>query len=134
MSSLLKKKMKREEESLKAAVYKLMKEIESRQNNDECNCDSEEASEILPAHPNDVDMKHLAPLCVEESEEWPKHVTISSIRNSTVRYYRKLDSYKGSWHPIMAKMSGDYYKINKNNHFVWTNQNVVGRRLKWTLN
>ena len=127
------KKMKLEEESLRAAVYKLMKELESRQNNDESNSDTEEASE-MPAHQNDVDMKHLVPLYVEESDEWPKHVTISSIRNSTVRYYRKLDSYKGSWHPIMAKMSGDYYKINKNNHFVWTNQNVVGRMLKWTLN
>ena len=75
-------------------------------------------------------MKHLAPLYVEESDEWPKHVTILSIRNGTVRYYRNLDIYRGFWHPIMTKMSGDYYNTNKNNHFVWTNQVVVGKDVK----
>ena len=83
-----------------------------------------------PPTKNDVDMLHLAPLCVDESENWPEHVTLSSIRSGKVRY-RRNHGFEGSLDPSeMASMSGDYYKCYKNNHFVWTNQLFVG---KWTI-
>jgi len=125
-----------EKASQNAGVAKLMasRQFASQQYTEDSNNDSEGSegsateSPELPAHPDDVDMTHLAPLCIDESDDWPKHVTLKSIRNGSVRYYRNHDDYRGSWDPSqMASVSSDYYKYNGNNHFVWTNQLFIGK-------
>ena len=124
MSNSPKKKMKIDE-SLEAEVEKLVASLPNQQQYD-FDSEGSEASE-LPADENDVDMLHLAPLYVDESEDWPQHVTLQMIRSGKVRYHRNY-GFEGSWHPSqMASLSGDYYRYNKNNHFVWTNQLVVGK-------
>ena len=118
----------KEKVSPNAAVAKLLAMAAKCQQYTEDSNDESDGSEAtespeLPAHADDVDMTHLAPLCIDESDDWPKHVTLKSIRNGSVRYYRNHDDFQGFWDPSqMASVSSDYYKYNGKNHFVWTNQ------------
>ena len=76
--------MKLDEASLKAEVEELTASLPNQRQYDSYS-EGSEASE-LPANENDVDMLHLAPLYVDESEDWPQHVTLSSIRRGRARY------------------------------------------------
>ena len=78
--------------------------------------------ENAPRSPVEVDLTHLAPMHVEETADWPK-----PIRNSNVQLWINLN-FGGDWKEEMRDLNNDYYKSN--NHFIWTNQLVVGRGIK----
>jgi len=72
----------------------------------------------------EVDLMHLAPMFVEETEDWPNAVNISDVR--LIRNGNFGEGWK--WNEEMRDVSSDYYKFN--DHFVWTNQLVVGRGIE----
>ena len=73
----------------------------------------------------ETDLKHLAPVQVEETNDWPKPIRISNVR------LRRNENFDGDWKEEMLDVNSDHYKTE--DHFVWTNQLVVGRE-KLTLN
>ena len=78
--------------------------------------------ENAPRSPVEVDLTHLAPMHVEETADWPK-----PIRMANVQLWINLN-FGGDWKEEMRDLNNDYYKSN--NHFIWTNQLVVGRGIK----
>ena len=68
----------------------------------------------------EVDLMHLAPMFVEETDDWPNAVNIEDVR--LIRNGNFGEGWK--WNEEMRDVSSDYYLFN--DHFVWTNQLVVG--------
>ena len=66
------------------------------------------------------DLKHLSPLTVVD-KDWPKLLTspISKVN----RNFQDTGIAEKAKRNIFSK----YYQSNRNNHFVWTNQNVIKR-------
>ena len=62
---------------------------------------------------------HLAPMCVEDTDDWPKPIRMSNIQ------LRRNENFRGDWKEGMGDVHADIYKSS--DHFVWTNQLVVGR-------
>ena len=79
----------------------------------------DQGGENGPGSPQEVDLMHFAPMYVQDTDEWPKPVRMSKIR------LRRNENFSGDWKVEMRDANDDYYKSN--NHFVWTNQLVVGR-------
>ena len=65
------------------------------------------------------DLKHLSPLIVVNDES--QKLLTSPIRTEANRNFQGAGITKMSKEDVFS----DYYKFNKNNHFVWTNQNVI---------
>ena len=68
------------------------------------------------------DLKHLSPLIIEENYEQNiltnQHIS-KKINESFQADKCTIDEI------VMQDIFSDYYKTNENNHFVWTNQNVI---------
>ena len=79
----------------------------------------EESEESEPGSPVEVDLKHLAPVHVEETHDWPKPIRISNVRLG------RNENFDGDWKEEMRDVNSNHYKTK--DHFVWTNQLVVGR-------
>ena len=60
----------------------------------------------------EVDLMHLAPMFVEETEDWPNAVNIEDVR--LIRNGNFGEGWK--WNEEMRDASSDYYKFN--DHFV----------------
>jgi len=83
--------------------------------------DEEEAMDegSEPGSPVEVGLKHLAPVQVEETRDWPMPIRISNVRLG------RNEKFDGDWKEEMLDINSDHYKTE--DHFVWTNQLVVGR-------
>ena len=66
-------------------------------------------------------LKHLSPVIIEE-EDWQNILTnpITTITNESFQADKCTIDEKDK-----KDIFSDYYKTNRNNHFVWTNQNVI---------
>ena len=67
------------------------------------------------------DLKHLSPLIVVD-KDWPK-LLASPIRTEVNRNFQGIGIAEKAKRDIFS----EYYQSNRNNHFVWTNQNVIKR-------
>jgi len=77
------------------------------------------SGENAPGSPVEIDLMHLAPMHVEETADWPKPIGISNVR------LRRNENFGGDWKEEMRDVNSNHYKTK--DHFVWTNQLVVGR-------
>jgi len=93
-----------------------------RENDDEEEEAMDQNGENAPESPVEVDLMHLAPMHVEETADWPKPVRMSNVR------LRHNENFGGDWKEEMRDLNNDCYKSN--NHFIWTNQLVVGRGIE----
>ena len=105
---------------------------------DKDNCD-DLVSKISDVSINkEYDLKHLSPLIVVD-KDWPKLLT-SPIKTEVNRnfqgtgplfkqFFKAQEPFSAIPVSIAEKTKrdifSDYYKFNRNNHFVWTNQNVI---------
>ena len=77
----------------------------------------DQSGENAPLSPTEVDLTYLAPVRVEETADWPEPIRMLNV------WLIRNDNFDGEWKEKMK--DHDYYKSN--DHFVWTNQLVVGR-------
>merc|ERR1719317_797741 len=89
------------------------------ESDDEEDEEEEVMEESEPGSPVEVDLKYLAPVRVEETHDWPKPIRISNVRLG------RNKNFDGDWKEEMRDVNSDHYKTK--DHFVWTNQLVVGR-------
>ena len=66
-----------------------------------------------------LDLKHLAPISLEgEVYRWPEP--------NRLPIYKKVNKkFRGEVTKVMKRVFSNYYKLNQNGHFVWTNQLVI---------
>jgi len=78
-----------------------------------------QGGENAPGSPVEVELMHLAPMHVEETADWPTPIRISNVRLG------RNENFDGDRKEEMRDFNNDHYKTK--DHFVWTNQLVVGR-------
>ena len=79
----------------------------------------DQGGETAPGSPVEVQLMHLAPMHVEETANWPTPIRISNVRLG------RNENFDGDWKEEMGDVNNNHYKTK--DHFVWTNQLVVGR-------
>jgi len=79
----------------------------------------DQGGETAPGSPVEVQLMHLAPMHVEETANWPTPIRMSNVR------LRRNENFDGDWKEEMGDVNNNHYKTK--DHFVWTNQLVVGR-------
>ena len=89
---------------------------------DETNDEDTLVKNVYVENETTYDLKHLSPIIIEENDG----KSILTDQHISKKMNKSFQADKCSIDEnVMQDVFSDYYKMNENNHFVWTNQNVI---------
>ena len=100
---------------------KFLQDNENQQGERKINSFPEISAQPINDRNDDVqlDLKHLAPISLEaELYKWPEP-------NRLPIYKKVNENFRGEITKAKKRVFSNYYKLNQNGHFVWTNQLVI---------